>query len=205
MTFVLADFKMLAAAPQAEAAGILRAALAQLPSGYRAPGEAEAEVEGRCADEDWLGYGAFDGERLVGWIGALRSYRHGWEIHPLVVAPDRQRRGVGSVLLAALEDRALRAGVQTLFLGSDDDYGGTSLFGRDLWPDEAVDKAGKSAVEVARQAGTVEATARGHAITFYRRHGYQIVGLLPDVNGKGQPDILMAKHLDGPMPSRSSA
>ena len=40
-----------------------------------------------------------------------------------------------------------------------------------------------------------EATARGHALTFYRRHGYEIVGLLPDVNGAGRPDIMLAKRL----------
>ena len=43
----------------------------------------------------------------------------------------------------------------------------------------------------------VEATPRGHALTFYRRHGYRIVGVLPDVNGPGRPDILMAKRLIG--------
>lgn len=193
MARVLADFKMLAAAPHAEAARVLRQALANLPSGYQTPGEAESEVEARCADEEWLGYGLLEGGRLIGWIGALRTYAQGWEIHPLVVAPDCQRRGVGSALLAGLEERARREGVLTLYLGSDDDHGGTSLFGRDLWPD------------VAGHAATVEATARGHALTFYRRHGYQVVGLLPDVNGKGRPDILLAKCLDAPTPSRSSA
>jgi aminoglycoside 6'-N-acetyltransferase I len=38
-------------------------------------------------------------------------------------------------------------------------------------------------------------TPRGHALTFYRRHGYRIVGVLPDVNGAGRPDIFMAKRL----------
>ena len=46
----------------------------------------------RSVDGDWLGYAALDGERLAGWIGAIRTYSHGWEIHPLVVAPDCQRR-----------------------------------------------------------------------------------------------------------------
>jgi aminoglycoside 6'-N-acetyltransferase I len=80
--------------------------------------------------------------------------------------------------------------VLTLFLGSDDDYGGTSLFGRDLWPN------------VASHVAATEATARGHALTFYRQHGYEIVGLLPDVNGAGRPDIMLAKRLTT---SRSSA
>jgi len=59
----------------------------------------------------------------------------------------------------------------------------TTLFGRDLWPD------------VPRHAANVEATVRRHALTFYRRHGYRVVGVLPDVNGPGRPDIFMAKRL----------
>jgi aminoglycoside 6'-N-acetyltransferase I len=107
------------------------------------------------------------------------------------VAPDRQRRGTGSALLAALEARARDEGVLTLFLGSDDDYGGTSLFGRNLWPD------------VASHIASTEATMRGHALTFYRQRGYEVVGLLPDVNGAGRPDIMLAKRLSAA--SRSSA
>jgi aminoglycoside 6'-N-acetyltransferase I len=177
----IVDFTALAAARHADAARILREALAHLPSAYNAPGEAEAEVALRSADND----------RLVGWIGAIRTYSYGWEIHPLVVAPDRQRRGIGSVLLATLEARARDEGVLTLFLGSDDDYGGTSLFGRDLW------------LDVVGHIAATEATTRGHALTFYRQHGYEIVGLLPDVNGAGRPDIMLAKRLSAT--SRSSA
>lgn len=99
------------------------------------------------------------------------------------MAPDCQRRGIGSALMAALEARARSEGVLTLFLGSDDDYGGTNLFGRALWPG------------VASHITGVETTARGHAMSFYLRHGYEIVGLLPDVNGAGRPDIMLAKRL----------
>src|SRR5919106_1946169 len=96
----IVDFTALPPARHTDAAKILREALAHLRSAYNAPGEAEAEVALRCADRDWLGHAALDGEQLVGWIGAIRSYSHGWEIHPLVVAPDRQRHGTGSALLA---------------------------------------------------------------------------------------------------------
>lgn len=179
----IAGFETLTSAQHVEAATILRAALARLPSGYQGLGEAEAEVALRCAQDEWLGYAALEGERLAGWVGAIRTYAHGWEVHPLVVAPDRQRKGIGSALLEALEERARSEGVLTLFLGSDDDYGGTNLFGRDLWPN------------VVGHARAAEATAHGHALTFYRRHGYEIVGLLPDVNGPGRPDLLLAKRL----------
>lgn len=86
--------------------------------------------------------------------------------------------------------RARSEGVLTLFLGSDDDYGGTTLFGRDLGPD------------VVGNIATIQMTGRRHPLTFYRRHGYEVVGLLPDVNGAGRPDIMLAKRLTT---SRSSA
>ena len=124
-------------------------------------------------------------DALVGWIGAIRTYSHGWDLHPLVVDPDHQRRGVGSALLAQIELRARAEGVITLYRGSDDEHGRTNLFRRDLFPN------------VLGNAATIEVAGAGHAFTFYRRHGYQVVGLLPDVNGLGRPDIFMAKRLTG--------
>ena len=115
----IVDFTALPPARHTDAARILREALAHLPSAYNAPGEAEAEVALRCADRDWLGHAALEGERLIGWIGAIRTYRHGWEIHPLVVAPDRQRRGIGSALLADLIERARALGYHTVIAGAD--------------------------------------------------------------------------------------
>ncbi|MCR5878985.1 GNAT family N-acetyltransferase [Phenylobacterium sp. J367] len=172
----------------ADAARILREGFAHMPSGFHGPGEAEAEAASFLDDEDRSALAALDGERVLGWIGLVRTYSHAWELHPLVVDPAAQRRGVGTALVAALEARAAAAGVLTLYLGTDDDYGGTSLFGQDLFPGVAE-----------RIAGLTE-TARGHAVAFYRRLGYEVVGLVPDANGPGRPDILMAKRLS-PTPS----
>jgi aminoglycoside 6'-N-acetyltransferase I len=183
MNLVIRDVTALTRSQRAAAVRVLRQALAHLPSGYQGPGEAEAEVEALCADPRWLGFAAMGQDRLLGWIGAHRAYSHGWELHPLVVDPVHQRRGVGSALHVHLEARARAEGVITLYLGSDDEYGGTSLFGRDLFPD------------VLGHAAAIEPAGPGHAFTFYRRQGYQVVGLLPDVNGPGRPDILMAKRL----------
>jgi hypothetical protein len=36
---------------------------------------------------------------------------------------------------------------------------------------------------------------RGHPFEFYQKLGYAIVGVVPDANGWGKPDILMAKRV----------
>ena len=67
----LVDFGTLRAARHAEAATILRDALAHLPSAYNEPGEAEAEVELRRNEADWLGYAAL---KTKSWsAGSVRS------------------------------------------------------------------------------------------------------------------------------------
>ena len=82
----------------------------------------------------------------------------------------------------ALEARARAEGAITLYLGTDDDFGGTNLFGRDLYPD------------VLSKAAQLAPTGV-HASTFYRRLGFEVVGIIPDANGFGRPDILMAKRI----------
>ena len=34
-----------------------------------------------------------------------------------------------------------------------------------------------------------------HPFEFYLKVGYQVVGVIPDANGFGKPDILMAKRI----------
>jgi hypothetical protein len=92
LPLTIVDFGELTEAQASTAANVLRDALGHVPSGYHAAGAAEAEVAARRAPADWLGFAAFKGERLVGWIGAIKAYSLGWEIQPLVVAPDRQRQ-----------------------------------------------------------------------------------------------------------------
>lgn len=119
---------------------------------------------------------------MLGWIGAVRQTPHAWELHPLVVDPAHQRRGCGTLLVHALEVAARQADITTIWLGSDDDFGGTNLFGKDLYPD------------VLGHLQRLEPTG-GHPFTFYRRLGYALVGVLPDADGLGKHDILMAKRL----------
>jgi aminoglycoside 6'-N-acetyltransferase I len=123
------------------------------------------------------------GEQILGWIGGICQYSHAWELHPLVVREDARGRGVGRALVAALEERVRERGALTLYLGTDDDgpTPGTTAGGVDLFPN------------VLSHAANLAST--DHATGFYRRLGFEVVGLIPDANGPGKPDVLMAKRV----------
>lgn len=179
------DFPGLTADQRADCARILKAALAHVPSGYQGPGEAVNEVASFLADPERSAFAAVEGEVVLGWVGRVEAYSHAWELHPLVVDPKRHRQGIGAALVAELEARCRARGVLTLFLGTDDEFGGTTLFGRDLFPGVL------SHVPSMAPAG-------GHPFTFYQRIGFEVVGLIPDANGPGRPDIFMAKRIGPP-------
>jgi aminoglycoside 6'-N-acetyltransferase I len=122
-------------------------------------------------------------DQILGLIGAIPEYSHAWELHPLVVRRDARRMGVGRALVAALEERVRAAGALTLYLGTDDDgpSPGTSAGGIELFPDVLSHAASLRVFD--------------HPTGFYRRMGFEVVGLIPDANGPGKPDVLMAKRV----------
>jgi aminoglycoside 6'-N-acetyltransferase I len=124
-------------------------------------------------------------DQILGWVGGIPEYSHAWELHPLVVRADARHMGVGASLVTALEERVRAAGALTLYLGADDDRPkpGTSAGGVDLFPDVL--------------SHAVSLRAIDHPAGFYLRIGFEIVGLIPDANGPGKPDILMAKRVSG--------
>ena len=75
-----------------------------------------------------------------------------------------------------------------VYLGTDDKRGQTSIADIDLFPDAL------------RLAANIR-NLRGHPYEFYQKQGYTIVGVLPDANGFGRPDIFMAKRI-GPLPEQ---
>lgn len=124
--------------------------------------------------------------RLLGWIGAQPMYGGAvWELHPLVVGRAFQRRGIGRRLVEALERELSARGALTLWLGTDDEGGLTSLGGIDLYPDLPARLASVTCREE-------------HPLGFYRALGFVVAGVVPDANGPGKPDILMARRLTGP-------
>lgn len=131
--------------------------------------------------------GALDAEgQLLGWIGGNPQYDGVvWELHPLVVDPQRRRQGIGRALVADFETQVQARGGVTILLGADDEDNMTSLAGVDLYPD------------ICAHIAAIR-NLRGHPYEFYQKCGFVITGVVPDANGPGKPDILMAKRVATP-------
>lgn len=140
------------------------------------------EVE-ECLSEVRIALMALVNGRLAGFIGAAPHYGvTGWELHPLAVFPEYQGQGIGKALVKALEAEVVKKGGVTLYLGTDDEFDKTSLSNVDLY-DHLWDR-----IDSIRNL-------KNHPYEFYQKQGFQIVGVLPDVNGFGKPDIYMAKRI----------
>jgi aminoglycoside 6'-N-acetyltransferase I len=120
---------------------------------------------------------------VVGWIGAIPMYGGNvWEIHPLVVASSHRRHGLGRMLVRDLEEIVRQKGAVTLWAGSDDENAETSLGGANLYADVP------GAIRNVRNL-------KAHPYEFFVRVGFTIVGVMPDANGPGKPDIFLAKRV----------
>ena len=148
---------------------------------------AETEVDDALHSEK-IAYAAVgEGGRLLGWIGGQPQYSGNvWELHPLAVRKDAQGQGIGRSLVKRLEEEVRERGGLTLWLGTDDEAGLTSIGGVDLYPGVLEKLAG------------VE-SQRGHPVRFYERLGFEVTGVVPDANGLGRPDILMSKRVAEPL------
>lgn len=149
------------------------------------PDEETALTEVRASlGEDRLSRVALaDNTHVLGWIGGRSTYDgHVWELHPLVIHPNAQGRGIGRALVEDLEMCVKERGGLTMLLGTDDEHHQTTLSDVHLFPD------------VCAHITHIK-NLRKHPYEFYQKLGYMIVGVIPDANGLGKPDILMAKSM----------
>ena len=171
--------------------GAIEQVAALLIEGFKAhaphawPNMAAALAEVReSLGEDRISRIAVDNKgEIVGWIGGLSHYDGNvWEIHPLVVKPSRQRTGIGRQLVCDFEDLVRERGGLTIWVGTDDENAMTTLAGVDLYP---------NVLDHLAQIRNL----RRHPYEFYQKLGFAIAGVMPDANGRGKPDIFLAKRV----------
>jgi len=164
-----------------QTAAMIVAAFRTITTGYEQDAALE-DVRESCGAGRISRVALDDAGDVVGWVGGIPRYSHAWELHPLAVRPDRQGQGIGSALVADLEALVAARGALTLYLGSDDELGLTTLSGVDLYPNPW------SHIAAIANPGR-------HPYAFYLKQGFSIIGVIPDANGLGKPDILLAKRL----------
>jgi len=182
MHFTIEDLSATDVARIEQAAKLLHAAFSPLGVWTTVTEARQEVVESLSADR--VSRVALDVEgAVIGWIGAIREYDGlVWQLHPIVVDAAQRRHGVGRALVQDLEGILTARGGLTLWAGSDDLAGETSLGGVDLY------SALPDAFSAVRSWGN-------HPLPFYRRLGFHIIGVMPDANGPGRPDIFLAKRL----------
>ena len=120
---------------------------------------------------------------VLGWISGISIYNGNvWELHPLVVKEEYRGQGIGKVLVNDLEEKVKERGGLTIWVGTDDEDNSTSLSNTDLY-----ENLYEKIVDIRN--------LKRHPFIFYQKVGFIIVGVMPDANGIGKPDIYMAKKV----------
>lgn len=153
------------------------------PNAWPTLESAKKEING-CLSENNIFRVAIDSNQVIGCVGGQPQYGGKvWEVHPIVVRNNYKKQGIGKLLLKDIETRAKRKNGITLFLGSDDENGMTSVANIDLYPNPL-----RKLLEIKN--------IKNHPFEFYIKCGFSIVGIIPDANGHGKPDILLAKKIE---------
>jgi len=141
------------------------------------------EIMQNCDDGQPEILAAMHGDEVIGFAGMIPTYDGNvWELHPLVVRRDWRGKSVGTALVQAIEVIARTRGGLTLWCGSDDETNETPH-----WPTANLYDSLPQRLR--------EFNPRRHPTAFYQKLGFAIVGVMPDANGLGKPDIFMAKSL----------
>jgi aminoglycoside 6'-N-acetyltransferase I len=145
--------------------------------------EAAVEEIDESFERNGISQVLLDGERVAAWVGAFPQFSSRVvEIHPLIVAKAYQGRGLGRWMVNQVEAWARGQGALTLWIGTSDETNATSLAGVNLYENPG------DAISSFRQLAA-------HPCGFWLKLGFQIVGVMPDAEGMGKPNIMMAKSL----------
>lgn len=165
------------------AALLVEAFAANSPEAWSDLESALMEVQASFGEDRLSRVALTDDKQVLGWIGGRSAYDgHVWELHPLVVRPHSQGRGIGRALVDDIETCVKERGGLTMLLGTDDENHQTTLSDVNLFSDVSTHL-------------TQIKNLKKHPYEFYQKLGYVIVGVIPDANGLGKPDILMAKSM----------
>ncbi len=121
------------------------------------------EVESSLKDNHISRIAIDETDNVIGWIGGIEQYDgHVYELHPLVVHPTWRKKGIGRLLVEDLEKQVMSRGAKTLYLGTDDEMGLTSLAGIDVYPN------------VLEKLQAIK-NLKNHPFGFYQKMGFEIV------------------------------
>jgi aminoglycoside 6'-N-acetyltransferase I len=176
----IANMNNLTSLQRRQAAQILSESL---PKGWSTLSEAVQAIDELLRPGNTM-LAAMEGSDVIGWGGIIPQYDgRVFELHPLCVRDDMRRKGYGSAIVRSLENAARAQGGLTLYLAADDENepGETSFSNVDLYFN--------------LPAHMMNFEPGGHQSAFYLRQGYSVIGVIPDANGPGKPDILFGKRL----------
>ena len=138
-----------------------------------------------CIADDNICIGIKINSHLIGWIGLRPLYRKTWELHPVAIKPEFQRKGYGKILMNELEKIAQKKGIIGIVAGSDDETNKTSISQADITSENLFDEIKNIK------------NYHNHPFEFYIKCGYSIIGIIPNANGPQKPDILLWKDIRG--------
>jgi len=142
-----------------------------------------AETVNKCLNDKNICLGITVNNSLIGWIGLRPMYEKTWELHPMVVKNDCQKKGYGKILLKEAEKIARENGIIGIFIGSDDETNKTSLSDKEITGENIFDEIKNIK------------NYKNHPFEFYIKCGYCIIGMIPNANGPKKPDILLWKDI----------
>lgn len=135
-------------------------------------------------NKSFISLGYIENKILIGYAGLLEMYSNiTCELHPLIIKSGYRNMRVGSKLLKELEREAKLKNVLNIMLGSDDEDYKTNLHQFDF-----------NNTDISYILNNIK-NINNHPYEFYQKNGYKIVGIFPNANGIGKPDIWLWKQL----------